>query len=934
MARFPTDTYSPVPGALPETEQPTNDYIHAEASPQAFGSQIGQATEKLGQAGQQIGGTATDIATEWQNRINQSAVSNAYQQFQTFSESLLHGDPNNPNDQGYLSTLGETALNGRQAVMQKFNDQRQQILGALQNDVQRMTFDNASRRLGQVFQSQVGEHSNQQFRVYSQGTQSALQQTTLQSIGNNFGDDASFQNNLANGIHATQQKAELAGLSPEETQAATQKYTAQAYQMRAESMAATDPSGALAFVQKNWSSMDPLSGARLIERLKPKVDSDLGKATGQQVWQEQTGGGSASPSMYNAIFGQESGNNPNVSVSSRNAHGLAQITPGTFKQYARPGESIDNPADNKAVGQRIIDDLSQKFNGDPARIAVGYFSGPNNVAPPGSPTPWKEDKSDGNTLTSTYVHQVLGRLGSGGAAVSSSTPSGQTYPDVSAGVDRIMQMTDGNPDRQRAALSEYEHQVNLWRLQTQTDRQEIQKQFGDAVSALEAGKDDTVIPEADIRRNFPPAEANDMLDKLQTAKYAGQVMKGLQWASPDDVAAARADLSSGLGTRSMLLRKTMAGGVQPAGDSSAETPDQFNMRQRMVSQMDRLIAQRNTALSTDPAGYAAANPTVQSALKAIDPNNPATFEQYARTTTAVQQSLGVAESDTRVLSEGQAQAQAKQLMQADPATTDVGAQLDHMAQSYGDAWPQVWHDLVRDGHMPGDYQILAQLPAGPDRINMQRALQAANAKGGAEGLRKLAPQTDAQTIDQGLDDALSDFRKTVMVPGLGGSPELYASMRNAVRTTALYNALNGQDGATALHNAVSAALPYDFEGMARAPKGEGDLASSTGASILNGLKPNDLAVPRGGAGMADADKQTAYLRAVQRGGTWVTNERGDGWMLVLRGNDGSYVLPTRSDGSRIEFNFRDMEPQAGGAPLPMARQDGGVQMPQGAGMIP
>ncbi len=45
MARFPTDTYNPVPGALPETEQPTIDYLHVDASPAAFGGQIGQATE-------------------------------------------------------------------------------------------------------------------------------------------------------------------------------------------------------------------------------------------------------------------------------------------------------------------------------------------------------------------------------------------------------------------------------------------------------------------------------------------------------------------------------------------------------------------------------------------------------------------------------------------------------------------------------------------------------------------------------------------------------------------------------------------------------------------------------------------------------------------------------------------------------------------------
>lgn len=88
-----------------------------------------------------------------------------------------------------------------------------------------------------------------------------------------------------------------------------------------------------------------------------------------------------------------------------------QIQPGTFKQYAQPGESFNNPQDHDAVYQRIISDLNDKANGDPARIAVGYFSGPGNIAPPDNPTPYKSDKKDNNgKSTSSYVSDVLGRL--------------------------------------------------------------------------------------------------------------------------------------------------------------------------------------------------------------------------------------------------------------------------------------------------------------------------------------------------------------------------------------------------------------------------------------------------------------------------------------------------------------------------------------------
>ena len=119
----------------------------------------------------------------------------------------------------------------------------------------------------------------------------------------------------------------------------------------------------------------------------------------------------ANAPISNAILGQESGKNPNSATSVDGAVGQGQITPDTWVQYAKPGEKIDNADDNLTVHHRIINDLSQKFNGDPQRIAVGYFSGPGNVAPADSPTPYIKDTKDGNGKTvSSYVADVNGRL--------------------------------------------------------------------------------------------------------------------------------------------------------------------------------------------------------------------------------------------------------------------------------------------------------------------------------------------------------------------------------------------------------------------------------------------------------------------------------------------------------------------------------------------
>ncbi len=114
--------------------------------------------------------------------------------------------------------------------------------------------------------------------------------------------------------------------------------------------------------------------------------------------------GSPSPDtgdIASAIHQQESGG----------AEHDYQIQPETFKQYAQAGESYDNPADHDAVYGRILDDLHQKSGGDPARMAVGYFSGPGNISPPDSATPYKNDVKDKNGKSvSSYVSDVVGRL--------------------------------------------------------------------------------------------------------------------------------------------------------------------------------------------------------------------------------------------------------------------------------------------------------------------------------------------------------------------------------------------------------------------------------------------------------------------------------------------------------------------------------------------
>lgn len=117
-------------------------------------------------------------------------------------------------------------------------------------------------------------------------------------------------------------------------------------------------------------------------------------------------------SISAAIGGQE-GNKDNEATSVNGAKGPYQITAGTFHAFAHPGEDINNPTDNRAVGNRIIQKYAQDYNNDPKKVAVAYFSGPGNVNnDPNATTPYKHDYADGNgTHVSQYVQGVMRRLG-------------------------------------------------------------------------------------------------------------------------------------------------------------------------------------------------------------------------------------------------------------------------------------------------------------------------------------------------------------------------------------------------------------------------------------------------------------------------------------------------------------------------------------------
>jgi soluble lytic murein transglycosylase-like protein len=103
--------------------------------------------------------------------------------------------------------------------------------------------------------------------------------------------------------------------------------------------------------------------------------------------------------LIRAVIKVESSNNPNA-LSSKGAMGLMQLMPNTAKMLG-VNDAWD-PEQNIRGGVKYLSQLSDKFNGDVAKILAGYNAGPNRVDQYNGVPPYAE--------TQNYVKKVMSML--------------------------------------------------------------------------------------------------------------------------------------------------------------------------------------------------------------------------------------------------------------------------------------------------------------------------------------------------------------------------------------------------------------------------------------------------------------------------------------------------------------------------------------------
>lgn len=447
-------TYGSVPTVSPETRTIPNPRLNVEANPNDFGAQIAQATEKVGGALQETGDKGSQLALQYQGMLNETISTNAETDF-----IKQAGEK----DASFRSLEGLAAVNAAPKHIADLTALQQNIRSSLPAGADK-AFDQLTERQLAFRVNEANMYAGQQIKAAdlhsaTSQVQAAIESTGDLAVANN---DKEFNNKLAD-IHfgqgrqmqnqgwdsgtGMQQGADgsysFDGASPhgKDAQAVydqmTQQNIGKAWETRLKVLADQNVMSAYQKYKENYdripSSAKPMLDAFFTPKIRDVQSRDisenvLGQATSGYHQLVQSPQAVKGDNIKQAILTQESGGNSNAPTSINGAIGPGQILPETFKQYAKPGENINNPEDNKAVSARILDDYSSRYNGDAQRIAVAYFSGPGNVAPAGSATPWVKDTQDGNGKSvSSYVSDIQNRVGNSPQAVAT---NGKMVPSM------------------------------------------------------------------------------------------------------------------------------------------------------------------------------------------------------------------------------------------------------------------------------------------------------------------------------------------------------------------------------------------------------------------------------------------------------------------------------------------------------------------------
>lgn len=325
----------------------------------------------------------------------------------------------------------------------------------------------------------------------------------------------------------------------------------------------------------------------------------------------------------------------------------------------------------------------------------------------------------------------------------------------------------------------------------------------------------------------------------------------------------------------------------------------------------KAVQERNQQLVHDSAGYvASARPDIASELQS---NNPAKVQLGVRSLIQQQQDLGV--NNPRILSNGQVQ----QIVSAfsnppDPTKRAdfMNTQINQLAQTYGDYFPQVMKELQAKGMPPEASALYAVRGMGVQSVRMATAITSMSHMGkdinaGRDAYFKGAPNNGE--IGKAIPGVMSDYAGTLV-----GNPDGPQTLQTTNYAVALYARQLAYEGVTDPNKAAQQAHDdllgsrYSFVDNYRVPRGVDSALIQSGANAVKASLPASNLEPYANAapGVSVDDRRAMSAKILSGQGVWLTRSDDKGLYLAWPQKSG-YMPAIDAKGRPLSFSWAALQ---------------------------
>ncbi|NIF51402.1 transglycosylase SLT domain-containing protein [Burkholderia sp. Ax-1724] len=356
-------------------------YDTVQASPDAFGAQIGVGAQRVGAAADQASNTLSQAAIAFQGLQNETLAKTADIGLASKLTDLQF-DPQS----GYGTKLGKDAVDGYQdyqsSVQQAYADARAQ----LPNPAAQRMFDGAAVKRVEYALSSGAQHAAQQNKIWQVGTADARANLEMNVAANYYNDDNRFGQAISTVKDEALQMGELQGWSPDQVAAKQADYVSKAWQQRIMRYAQQDPVAAQNMYSDNQQQISAADRPKLENYLKTNVQPVLARNIVSNIMQGgATVDGATLPALHDAVMKAESSGNPSAVgpyvAGQGTAKGSMQVMDAT---NWGPGFGVRPAADNSPeerarVGHDYLNAMIAHYGGDQTLALAAYNWGPGNV---------------------------------------------------------------------------------------------------------------------------------------------------------------------------------------------------------------------------------------------------------------------------------------------------------------------------------------------------------------------------------------------------------------------------------------------------------------------------------------------------------------------------------------------------------------------------